>query len=224
MKSACIPFMKPFKLLACLVTLTFCGFPLYSAAADELRTWTDVQGRKIEARVLAVDLTKETVRIERADGATFELPLLRFSPADRVYAKVWADNHALAADGLRELTTENWDWLTRSGSMQTGRYIKVPAKEFAAILNTRIANARLKTEKGSLTGLRIEEDSELGAISAEITGTVSYASFLRELAKANNLRLLVDASGAIVIRRSGGTDTTPTQDGEKIEFLGITSS
>lgn len=214
--------MKPNKLSACLVTLFFCGLPLCAAAADALRVWTDVQGRTIEARLLSMDSVKETVRIERADGSVFELPILRFSPADRAYARSWASTQAVYADGLRELTSENWEWLTTSGSLQAGRYVKVPVKEMTTILNNRLAKARLTSEKGSLSGLRFDENAGLEAISAEFDNTISLATFFREVAKANNLRLLVDGNGILVLRRSGQPPANKNEPA-KIEFLGVSN-
>jgi len=48
------------------------------------RTWTDTQGRTIDAEFVKSSAT--TVTIRRADGHVFDLPLASLSPADRDYA------------------------------------------------------------------------------------------------------------------------------------------
>ena len=47
------------------------------------RTWTDAQGRTIEAEFIKSSGT--TITIRRADGRIFEFPLAGFSSADRAY-------------------------------------------------------------------------------------------------------------------------------------------
>lgn len=50
-----------------------------------LRTWTDAKGRKVEARLLAVE--GDTVRLEKPDGKPIAVPLSRLSQEDQDYAK-----------------------------------------------------------------------------------------------------------------------------------------
>jgi hypothetical protein len=219
--------MKPIKLFACLVTLTLCGLPLSSAVADESRTWTDTQGRTIEAKILGTDPVKDTIEIQRADGTKFTLPLSRLSQTDRVFVKTWASEHpspevsgsnasAKPKSDLKELTPEQWEWLARSGSIQPSQYVRVPAKEMVALLNTRLERAKsMSTSKGAVTGLRLDEDSDVAEITTEVRNTMSLAAFLREMAASNDLSLFVDTKGAIVIQRT----TRPATD--KIEFLGM---
>lgn len=51
------------------------------------RTFTDAQGRKLEAEVVAVQ--QGQVRIRRADGKEFTLPVTTFVPADQAYLQHW---------------------------------------------------------------------------------------------------------------------------------------
>ena len=89
--------MKSTKRLACLVTLLLCGYPFTTALADELRTWTDVQGRTITARLLHADQGKATIEIERADGVHFTLPIARLCSADQQFVQNWVPEPAAPA-------------------------------------------------------------------------------------------------------------------------------
>lgn len=71
--------MKPLLLILTV-------FHLASLQADA-RTFTDTQGRKLEAEVVAVQ--QGQVRIRRADGKEFTLPVATFIPADQAYLQQW---------------------------------------------------------------------------------------------------------------------------------------
>ncbi|MCS6242310.1 MAG: hypothetical protein H2172_00405 [Opitutus sp.] len=128
--------MKSIKPLACLVTLLLCGYPFNTAKADTVRTWTDVQGRSINARLLHTDASKTTIEIERADGVRFTLPLARLSFADQQFVQNWvpepespgapATSEAPSA-ALTELSSANWEWLKQAGSMTARNYVNSPA-------------------------------------------------------------------------------------------------
>jgi hypothetical protein len=66
-------------LLPCLV--------LAFASHLSARTFTDSQGRKLEAEVVAVQ--QGQVRIRRADGQEFTLPVTTFSAADQAFLQQW---------------------------------------------------------------------------------------------------------------------------------------
>ncbi|MFM2169639.1 MAG: hypothetical protein RIS79_4010 [Verrucomicrobiota bacterium] len=51
------------------------------------RTFTDNAGRKVEAELVAVE--NDTIRIRRADGQVFTLPLATLSAADQTFAAQW---------------------------------------------------------------------------------------------------------------------------------------
>lgn len=207
--------MKPNKLIACLVTLLACGLPFTTASGAELRTWTDTQGRTIEARLLDTDTAKATIRIERADGLQFTLPLARLSEEDRRFALQQAAD-AAGKPALRELEEAHWEWLARSGSIQPKNYVKVPAGELIALLNVRLSGSAAKKTEGALSGARLDAESGVDEITTEVRATVSLATFLREMARDNDLKLMVDSAGALVIRRAA-------RAGDTIEFLGVGS-
>jgi hypothetical protein len=62
------------------------------AAHAETRTLTDTQGRKIEADVIAVE--GDQVKIRRADGQMFNLPMERLVDADQKALRAWAKAEA----------------------------------------------------------------------------------------------------------------------------------
>ena len=217
--------MKSIKPIACLVTLLLCGSPFNTAEADTVRTWTDVQGRTINARLLHTDASKTSIEIERADGVRFTLPISRLSFADQQFVQNWVpepESPAAAtpaespSNALTELSEANFTWLTQAGSMTARNYVNFPADQLVTVLNARLIGARSAASKDALKGVRIDADANLTEINMETTTTVSLATFFKELAEQNSLQLRVDASGIVVLQR------VPTSaPNQKIKFLGI---
>jgi len=58
-----------------------------SAEEDQLRTFTNVQGVKIKARLKAVAEGKATIELE--NGRDYTLPLAALSPSDQAYVQQW---------------------------------------------------------------------------------------------------------------------------------------
>ena len=69
------------------------AFALFAAliGSVEARTFTDANGRKIEAELLGVSGTE--VRI-RKGGKDYTLPIARFSEADQKYIRTWASKES----------------------------------------------------------------------------------------------------------------------------------
>lgn len=63
-------------------------FTLHPASA-EMRTFTDTQGRKIEAEIVGVSGSKVTLKL--ANGKTYTIPLTKLSKDDQFFVEVWAD-------------------------------------------------------------------------------------------------------------------------------------
>lgn len=59
------------------------------------RTFTDNTGRKVEAELVAVE--SDTIRIRRADGQIFTLPLATLSAADQTFVQQWQAKTPMAA-------------------------------------------------------------------------------------------------------------------------------
>lgn len=70
-----------------LLALSCLCLALPDAAGSEPRTWTDTQGRQIEAMLLEV--SGDTVTIERAGGRRFTVPASTFSEEDQTYIRQW---------------------------------------------------------------------------------------------------------------------------------------
>jgi hypothetical protein len=63
-----------------------------------MRTFTDIEGRTIEAEVL--DATATEVQIRRDDGRVFDFPRARLSNADQEFIDDWLRERAFAFGGL----------------------------------------------------------------------------------------------------------------------------
>ncbi|MCB1227027.1 MAG: hypothetical protein KDK99_14515, partial [Verrucomicrobiales bacterium] len=58
-----------------------------ASPAQELRVWTDTQGRTLKATMVRVDLTTSAVIVQREDGTEVPIPIAMLSPADKDYAR-----------------------------------------------------------------------------------------------------------------------------------------
>jgi len=191
-----------------------------------VRTWTDVQGRTINARLIHMDANKATIEIERADGVLFTLPITRLSFADQQFVlngEAGVEDTASpspvtsdAPSALAELSTANWAWLTQAVNMPARNYVNTPADQLVTVLNTRLSGAHSASAKEAIKGVRIDPNASLTEINLETTNTVSLATFIRALAEQNSLQLRVDASGVLVLQR---VPTSATQ--QTIKFLGL---
>lgn len=76
----------PFE-LTLIFAFSLIFLPLWGLAHSELRSWTDIEGRSIQATPLSK--SEEEVTIRREDGFVFTLPLIRLSEADRRWVKAW---------------------------------------------------------------------------------------------------------------------------------------
>lgn len=75
--------MVPLRILALLASLGACSWAQSSTA----RTFTDNQGRSIEADLISV--SENSVKVRRADGNEFDLRLEVLSEADRKFIEQW---------------------------------------------------------------------------------------------------------------------------------------
>jgi hypothetical protein len=209
--------MKPFKLFACLVTLQFTvGLTLQAADLQEFRKWTDTNGRTISARLVAL-ADASSVKIERADGHVFVVPLKTFSAADQAYVAAFregkstsepanapaiAKTDAGTADGaaLTEVAAGTWTLLDAGGSLSGASYSNTPLEEILGDLNRRFAAKSVKTPTGQPLQIRTEP-ADL-ATRVQITGDMpgtSLAAFVKALAKLNDLVVKTDAAGMVVL-------------------------
>ncbi len=78
-----------------------------SVNAAEMRPWTDLQNRKIEARMLALE--GDSVRLELKDGRTISLALTLLCTEDATYARSQNGAAKPAAAGVAGATGANFD-------------------------------------------------------------------------------------------------------------------
>lgn len=85
-KGRCFPFLNLPLTWNELSFMRYFMIGLLSMLAGTLfaRTWTDIDGRETEAEFVGLNGEMVTIRLDR-DGKTYEVPLTRFSTADRVY-------------------------------------------------------------------------------------------------------------------------------------------
>ncbi|MEI6676011.1 MAG: SHD1 domain-containing protein [Verrucomicrobiota bacterium] len=89
------------KFLAIFGAASFIVLILGLAHAAEVRTWTDIQGRKVEASLLRVE--DKTVILKLKDGREIPYPLAKFSPDDCKYV---AESRPQAATAKTTKTTK----------------------------------------------------------------------------------------------------------------------
>ena len=71
--------------LAVFALLVLLLLPTRNAHAEELRTWTNQEGRTLEASL--VDFDRESVQVRTEGGVIFSIPVLSLSPDDQQYLR-----------------------------------------------------------------------------------------------------------------------------------------
>lgn len=131
-----------------------------SVAHAETRTLTDTQGRTIQADVIGVE--GDQVRIRRADGQVFDLPLDRLAEADRKALVAWEKERAskprplppgsfdvqMSRGKFASETVETDVKLTSGAVVKNGRITTEEKWGFSFMLNNR--------SSAPLAGLRAE--------------------------------------------------------------------
>ncbi|MEM7146001.1 MAG: hypothetical protein AAF591_12765 [Verrucomicrobiota bacterium] len=129
------PPRQPFPSLSTLAVAA--AFAVLTATPSQARTFTDVNGRELDAEILHGN--NETVTIKTSAGKNFTVPIVKFSAADQEYIKEWIktnppkvsydfdldyDRERISKkesdDGIEETTTEEWvyvwEFANRSGA------------------------------------------------------------------------------------------------------------
>jgi hypothetical protein len=81
--------MKPFSQIRRFGVLSALALLVALPASAETRTFTDNQGREIEAEVTGVSGSQVTLRL--AGGKSYTIPIAKLSKADQLFVKVWKD-------------------------------------------------------------------------------------------------------------------------------------
>lgn len=213
--------MKPLKRLACLVTLQFmCGLTLQAAAPQEFRQWTDVNGRTMTARLIALP-NAESVKIERLDGQVFTVPLTRFSPADQDHVNAYraerSEENPSGDTTFKEPDTATWTLLNSGGSQPASAYDNTSLDLIIEGINRRFSVKKVKTPEGTPLTVRTEPSNLAARI--RITGDLprmSLSGFVQEVARTNNLKVKTDRSGLVVL-----VDNEPPADKPVASLFGV---
>lgn len=213
--------MKPFKRLACLVTLQFIGcLALTAAEPGELRQWTDPSGRTINARLVEI-VGANSIKIEREDGQVFTVALKLFSAEDQSYVKSVGDldkaSKTAGSPGFKAADAALWALLDSAGTQPASTYSNTGLDLVLESINQRFSVRDVKTSAGRPLQVRTEP-SDL-ASRVKISGDMprmSLASFMKEIARANNLAVATDPTGMVVL-----VDKTPASDQNAPDFLGV---
>ena len=210
--------MTPLKRLACLVTLTLIGgLTLKADEPTAYRQWTDPSGRTMTARYVET-VGNDTIKIERQDGQVFTVPLKSFSAADQAYVKsltaaAKTPKITLPA-GLKIADPALWTLLASGGNQPESTYSNTSLDLVLESINQRFSLNALKTPSGQPLQVRTEPANLASRIklSGEMP-RMSMATFMKEIARANNLVVATDAKGMVVL-----VDKSPSAD---LEFLGV---
>lgn len=87
----------------------------------ETRTWTSSEGKSFEGEMQSA--TETTVKVRRADGRTFDIPLDKLSEGDRMFVREHLSD-LQRANGLEE---------GPFADRITGEWVKVPKEEFGLV-------------------------------------------------------------------------------------------
>lgn len=218
--------MKPFKLLACLVTLQFtCGLTLQAADPQSFRQWTDTNGRTITARLLDTP-DAESVKIERQDGRVFTVALKTFSTADQNYvtavrAETSAAGAATTSTGgasFKDPDPATWA-LLNTGTQPASQYSNTRLDQVIEGINQRFAVKDIKTPAGLPLQVRTEpvDLAERIKISGDMP-RMSVASFVKEVARSNALGVKTDAAGMVVLVEKAPAASAPAP---AVSFFGV---
>ena len=213
--------MKPLKRLACLVTLALiAGLTLKADETNAYRQWTDPSGRTMTARYVDT-VGNDTIKIERQDGQVFTVPLKSFSTADQAYVKsvrmAGKTPKVTLPPGLKAADPSLWTLLAASGTQPETTYSNTRLDLVLETLNQRLTVDAIKSPAGQPLQVRTEPANLAGRI--KLSGAMprmTLATFMKELARANNLLVATDAKGMVVL-----VDKTPASD---LTFLGVAVS
>jgi len=131
------------RISICALILLFC---LGLSANEPIRTWTDAQGRKIQAKL--INFSEDTVTLEM-NGKEFALPLSLFSETDQEYAK-----------------KANLSSSTSDGSVPQSKMIQVMENRILALEEEKVA--RMKEYEEFIDLMRLETKKTIAKLQNEI--------------------------------------------------------
>lgn len=220
--------MKPFKHLACLVTLSLLGaLPLRAEPPHAFRQWTDPSGRTTIARVVE-KIDSDRVKIEREDGQRFTVSLKALSATDQAYVKSLpkpanANQPAkpVMAAGLKEADAALWELLATAGAQPENTYSGTGLNLVLESINQRLVVREIQSAAGKPLHVRTEPAALAARI--KLSGAMprmSLNGFIQELARANHLVVATDKAGMVVLFEKSPT----AENAAPPKFLGVEMS
>ena len=93
------------------------------ACADTYRTFTDVKGREINAKIISYDAAKGRIEVERKDGNCVWVAPAIFSDADQAYIKQWIEADLMLSENtLRISFKKKSKSVDNKAELQSGRF------------------------------------------------------------------------------------------------------
>jgi hypothetical protein len=204
--------MKPYKRLACLVTLIIaCGHPLsadtVSVTSTEFRSWVDVRGRTIAARFVRM-VNPTTVEIEHKETKLlYSVPVAQLSANDQKYIAEASSRAAIAALNaankdnavLKDADEAVWTLLQGAGS-QSSLQTNMQFGLMLELINKRLAVQQITASSGETLSIRTEpaELAERISVPRDMP-RMSMDKFVTTVAEANSIAVKVDSAGLIVL-------------------------
>jgi hypothetical protein len=219
--------MKPYKRLACLVTLIIaCGHPLSANTSTEFRDWIDVRGRTTAARFVRM-VNSNTVEIEHKETKLFyRIPVTTLSEADQKYlAEI---NSTKVVSGAAEVVAHTadlkdpdaalWAVLQSAGSQST-LHSDTKFEIVLELMNQRFLAREITTPEGRPLSIRTEP--------ADLTQRISIPrdmrrmridEFLSSIAQLNDISVKVDTAGMIVLMDKAVDNQKSREEAKTEEF------
>lgn len=194
-----------------------------SSAQAETRTLTDTQGRKIEADVIAVE--GDQVRICRADGQTFNLPMDRLVEADQKALRAWAKPQPLPPGSFevqmsrvcfaRE-TVETDVKLTDGSTVKNGRVTTEEKWGFNLVVSNR-TSAPLSKLRAEYILFATQDDVHRD--KTEGFRRAKHRSAIEEIPAYGRLDFRTEAVSAFKMKYKGNIRSAATGDNKSRESL-----
>lgn len=176
-------------LLAAIVALLL--LTLLPVSADDLRDWTNKDGRTIKAELLSVSETSITLKLD--NGRRYEIPLADLSDTDRTHAIKWQAELAISPEAKKVLGQYREDGYTTEVlchfDFESGQLEALEPK-------WAVLKGQYEVESGVLHGLELPADSHVATAGMDLPlGHHAVAYFEVELHEAGNVIVTLNGKG-----------------------------
>lgn len=155
--------MKLPSFLPLIIAITL---PSLTQAESSLRTWTNAEGKTIDAELLELNDGVATLRLE--NGRRYEVPLESLSEADNAYAAEWtAAKEAAARAGEMGLTLGSLG----DAIVETAFDEDTPATRKGDVLGWTAGIGEWRVEEGALIGDEVPADNHASSLTYRFEAT-----------------------------------------------------